>query len=95
MTWAGSSKIDGNTDFTAIMADALGMKSNMIIGYKGRATWSRHPARRSGRPGGVRGTAALTGEQRHVEEMCTCRQGRAVPELTWFEAESSRRRKPA
>jgi tripartite-type tricarboxylate transporter receptor subunit TctC len=35
VTWAGSSKIDGNTDFTAIMAHALGMKSKMIIGYKG------------------------------------------------------------
>jgi putative tricarboxylic transport membrane protein len=35
VTFAGSSKIDGNTDFTAIMAHALGMKSKMIIGYKG------------------------------------------------------------
>jgi tripartite-type tricarboxylate transporter receptor subunit TctC len=35
VTWAGSSKIDGNTDFTAIMAHALGMKSKMIVGYKG------------------------------------------------------------
>ena len=35
VTWAGSSKIDGNTDFTAIMSHALGMKSKMIVGYKG------------------------------------------------------------
>src|SRR5436190_6786249 len=27
VTWAGSSKIDGNTDFTALMAYALGMKA--------------------------------------------------------------------
>ena len=37
MTWAGSSKIDGNTDFTAIMAHALGIKSKIITGYKGTA----------------------------------------------------------
>jgi tripartite-type tricarboxylate transporter receptor subunit TctC len=35
LTWAGSSKIDGNADFTAIMAYALGMKSKIITGYKG------------------------------------------------------------
>ena len=35
VTWAGSSKIDGNADFTAIMAYALGMKSKIITGYKG------------------------------------------------------------
>jgi putative tricarboxylic transport membrane protein len=35
VTWAGSSKIDGNTDFTALMAYALGMKAKMITGYKG------------------------------------------------------------
>jgi tripartite-type tricarboxylate transporter receptor subunit TctC len=35
VTWAGSSKIDGNADFTAIMAHALGMKSKIITGYKG------------------------------------------------------------
>src|SRR5882762_9958553 len=34
-TWAGSGKIDGNADFTAIMAYALGMKSKIITGYKG------------------------------------------------------------
>jgi tripartite-type tricarboxylate transporter receptor subunit TctC len=35
VTWAGSSKVDGNADFTAIMAYALGMKSKIITGYKG------------------------------------------------------------
>ena len=35
VTLAGSSKIDGNADFTAIMAHALGMKSKIIVGYKG------------------------------------------------------------
>jgi tripartite-type tricarboxylate transporter receptor subunit TctC len=35
VTWAGSAKIDGNADFTAIMAYALGMKSKIITGYKG------------------------------------------------------------
>jgi tripartite-type tricarboxylate transporter receptor subunit TctC len=35
VTWAGSSKIDGNADFTALMAYALGMKSKIITGYKG------------------------------------------------------------
>jgi tripartite-type tricarboxylate transporter receptor subunit TctC len=35
VTWAGSGKIDGNADFTAIMAHALGMKSKIITGYKG------------------------------------------------------------
>jgi len=35
VTWAGSGKIDGNADFTAIMAYALGMKSKIITGYKG------------------------------------------------------------
>ena len=35
VTWAGSSKIDGNSDFTALMAYALGMKSKIITGYKG------------------------------------------------------------
>ena len=35
VTFAGSSKIDGNADFTAIMAHALGMKSKIIVGYKG------------------------------------------------------------
>ena len=33
--WAGSGKTDGNTDFSAILAFATGMKSKMIIGYKG------------------------------------------------------------
>jgi tripartite-type tricarboxylate transporter receptor subunit TctC len=36
-TWAGSGKIDGNADFTAIMAYALGIKSKIITGYKGTA----------------------------------------------------------
>src|SRR5712675_2100920 len=35
--WAGASKIDGNADFTAIFAHALGMKSKIITGYKGTA----------------------------------------------------------
>jgi tripartite-type tricarboxylate transporter receptor subunit TctC len=35
VTWAGSGKIDGNADFTAIMAHALGIKSKIITGYKG------------------------------------------------------------
>jgi tripartite-type tricarboxylate transporter receptor subunit TctC len=33
--WAGSGKTDGNTDFSAILAYATGMKAKMIIGYKG------------------------------------------------------------
>jgi tripartite-type tricarboxylate transporter receptor subunit TctC len=33
--WAGSGKTDGNTDFSAILSYATGMKSKMIIGYKG------------------------------------------------------------
>jgi putative tricarboxylic transport membrane protein len=33
--WAGAGKIDGNSDFTAVMAYALGMKSRIITGYKG------------------------------------------------------------
>ena len=33
--WAGSGKIDGNSDFTALMAHALGMKSRIIAGYRG------------------------------------------------------------
>jgi tripartite-type tricarboxylate transporter receptor subunit TctC len=35
VTWAASGKIDGNADFTALMAYALGMKSKIIMGYKG------------------------------------------------------------
>src|SRR4029453_19058789 len=35
VTWAGSSKIDGTADFTAIMAYALGMKAKIVTGYKG------------------------------------------------------------
>jgi tripartite-type tricarboxylate transporter receptor subunit TctC len=35
--WAGSGKVDGNSDFTAIMAYALGMKGKIITGYKGTA----------------------------------------------------------
>ncbi len=33
--WAGSGKIDGNADFSAIVNYALGLKSKIIIGYKG------------------------------------------------------------
>jgi tripartite-type tricarboxylate transporter receptor subunit TctC len=35
LIWAGSGKIDGNSDFTALMAHALGMRSRIITGYKG------------------------------------------------------------
>jgi putative tricarboxylic transport membrane protein len=35
--WAGSGKTDGNTDFSAILAHATGMKTKLIIGYKGSA----------------------------------------------------------
>jgi tripartite-type tricarboxylate transporter receptor subunit TctC len=35
--WAGSGKLDGNSDFTALMAYALGIKSKIVIGYKGTA----------------------------------------------------------
>jgi tripartite-type tricarboxylate transporter receptor subunit TctC len=35
--WAGSGKIDGNADFSALFAHALGIKSKIIIGYKGTA----------------------------------------------------------
>jgi tripartite-type tricarboxylate transporter receptor subunit TctC len=35
--WAGSGKTDGNTDFSAILAYAIGMPSKMIVGYKGSA----------------------------------------------------------
>jgi tripartite-type tricarboxylate transporter receptor subunit TctC len=35
--WAGASKVDGNSDFTAILAHALDMKSKIIMGYKGTA----------------------------------------------------------
>jgi tripartite-type tricarboxylate transporter receptor subunit TctC len=35
--WAGSGKIDGNADFSAILAHAFDMKSKIIIGYKGTA----------------------------------------------------------
>src|SRR5262249_5417188 len=35
--WAGSGKTDGNTDFSAILAHAIGMKTKLIIGYKGSA----------------------------------------------------------
>jgi tripartite-type tricarboxylate transporter receptor subunit TctC len=35
LTWAGSGKIDGNSDFTALMAYALGMKAKIVTGYKG------------------------------------------------------------
>ena len=33
--WAGSGKIDGNADFSAIANYVLGLKSKIIIGYKG------------------------------------------------------------
>ncbi len=33
--WAGSGKVDGNTDFQSLLAYATGMKARMIIGYKG------------------------------------------------------------
>ena len=33
--WAGSGKADNNTDFSAIMCFALGIKCKMILGYKG------------------------------------------------------------
>jgi tripartite-type tricarboxylate transporter receptor subunit TctC len=33
--WAGSGKADGNSDFSAIMGHALGIKTRIIIGYKG------------------------------------------------------------
>jgi tripartite-type tricarboxylate transporter receptor subunit TctC len=35
--WGASGKTDGNADFSAILAHALGMKSKIIIGYKGSA----------------------------------------------------------
>jgi tripartite-type tricarboxylate transporter receptor subunit TctC len=35
--WAGAGKIDGNADFSAIFAHALGIRSRIIIGYKGTA----------------------------------------------------------
>jgi tripartite-type tricarboxylate transporter receptor subunit TctC len=35
LTWAGSGKIDGNSDFTALMAYALGMNARIVTGYKG------------------------------------------------------------
>ena len=34
-TWAGSGNSDGNSDFAAILAHATGMKSKIIVGYKG------------------------------------------------------------
>lgn len=33
--WAGSGKADNNSDFSAIMCYALGMKCKIIVGYKG------------------------------------------------------------
>jgi tripartite-type tricarboxylate transporter receptor subunit TctC len=35
VTWAGSGKTDGNTDFQSLLAYATGMKAKMVIGYKG------------------------------------------------------------
>ena len=34
-TWAGSGNADGNSDFAALLAHATGMKSKVIVGYKG------------------------------------------------------------
>ena len=34
-TWAGTSNADGNSDFAALLAHATGMKSKIIVGYKG------------------------------------------------------------
>ena len=33
--WAGSGKTDGNSDFAAIVGHALGIKTQIILGYKG------------------------------------------------------------
>jgi len=33
--WGGSGKTDGNSDFTSIAAYAMGMKTRIILGYKG------------------------------------------------------------
>jgi tripartite-type tricarboxylate transporter receptor subunit TctC len=33
--WVGSGKIDGNADFSALMNHALGLKSKIVVGYKG------------------------------------------------------------
>lgn len=33
--WGGSGKTDGNTDFTAIISHALGMKAKIVVGYRG------------------------------------------------------------
>jgi tripartite-type tricarboxylate transporter receptor subunit TctC len=33
--WAGSSKSDGNTDFSAILGYATGMKTKIVLGYSG------------------------------------------------------------
>jgi len=35
--WAGSGKIDGNADFSAILVHALDIKSKIIAGYRGTA----------------------------------------------------------
>lgn len=35
ITWAGTGKADGNSDFSAILAHATGMKSKIIVGYNG------------------------------------------------------------
>ncbi len=35
LIWAGSGKTDGNTDFSALLAAATGMKARLVIGYKG------------------------------------------------------------
>jgi len=33
--WAGAGKADGNTDFSAILAYAMGMKTKIVLGYPG------------------------------------------------------------
>src|SRR6185295_14700963 len=33
--WVGSGKIDGNADFSALLNHALGLKSKIVVGYKG------------------------------------------------------------
>src|SRR5262245_30894281 len=33
--WAGAGKLDGNTDFQALLSHALGMRAKIITGYKG------------------------------------------------------------
>ncbi len=82
VTWAGSGKIDGNADFTAIMAHALGMKSKIITGYKG--TGGMNLAIQRGEVDGrvvSEESAALYGpEQRHAgRRRARAQARRAVP----------------